>query len=106
MNLNKNKNSHIEMLLLAVLQELKEQLYYEMEETLIGKISHLTTKINGIEERKPEDLLPIKDAAEFLGVSKVTLWRLRKSGEIKSFMLGSQIYFKKSEILKSLIPVN
>lgn len=106
MNFNKNKNSHIEMLLLAVVQELKEQLYYEMKETLARKVSRLTAKVNAIEERKAEDLLSIKDVTEFLGVSKVTLWRLRKSGEIKTYMLGSQVYFKKSEILKSLIPVS
>lgn len=106
MNLSKNKNSHIEMLLLAVVQEFKEQLHSEMEGTLAGRISHLATKINAIEERKSEDLLSIKDVTEFLGVSKVTLWRLRKSGKIKTYMLGSQVYFKKSEILKSLIPVN
>lgn len=99
MNLNKNKNSHIEMLLLAVMQELKEQLHYEMEEALAAKI-------NAMEERKTEELLSIKKATEYLGVSKITLWRLRKSGEIKTHMLGSQVYFKKSEILKSLIPVN
>lgn len=106
MNFNKNKNNHIEMLLLAVVQELKEQLYYEMKEALAGRISHLTAKVNGIEERKSEDLLSIKDVTEFLGVSKVTLWRLRKSGEIKTYILGSQVYFKKSEILKSLITVS
>lgn len=99
MNLNKNKNSNIEMLLLAVMQELKEQLHYEMEEAL-------TAKINAMEERKTEELLSIKEATEYLGVSKITLWRLRKSGEIKTHMLGSQVYFKKSEILKSLTPVN
>ncbi|MDO3425970.1 helix-turn-helix domain-containing protein [Chryseobacterium sp. APV1] len=99
MNLNKNNNSHIEMLLLAVMQELKEQLHYEMEEAL-------TAKINVMEERKTEELLSIKEATEYLGVSKITLWRLRKSGEVKTYMLGSQVYFKKSEILKSLIRVN
>ncbi|MFP3597943.1 helix-turn-helix domain-containing protein [Chryseobacterium sp. SIMBA_029] len=105
MNFNKNKNSHIEMLLLAVLQELKEQLH-EMKEALAGRISHLATKINAIEERKSEDLLSIKDTVDFLGVSNTTLWRMRKSGNIKTYMLGSQVYFKRSEILKSLIPVN
>lgn len=99
MNLNENNNSHIEMLLLAVMQELKEQLHYEMEEAL-------TAKINAMEERKTEELLSIKEATEYLGVSKITLWRLRKSGEVKTYMLGSQVYFKKSEILKSLIRVN
>lgn len=106
MNLSKNKNSHIEMLLLAIMEELKEQLHYEMEEALVRKVSRLTAKVNAIEERTFEDLLSIKDAAGFLGVSKATLWRLRKSGEIKTYMLGSQVYFKKSEILKSLIPLN
>lgn len=94
------------MLLFAIMQELKEQLHYEMQETLARKVSHLKVKVDAIEERKPEDILSIKDATEFLGVSKITLWRLRNSREIKSYMLGLKVYFKKSEILKSLIPVN
>jgi excisionase family DNA binding protein len=102
MNSNKNKNSHIEMLLLAVIQELRN----EMKDVIREKTVSLTAKINAIDERTSENLLSIKETTDFLGVSNTTLWRLRKSGEIKTYMLGSQVYFKKSEILKSLIPSN
>jgi predicted DNA-binding transcriptional regulator AlpA len=73
---------------------------------LAEKTADLTTKVNAIDERISEDLLSIKDIEKFLGVSDTTIWRMRRVGDLKAYMIGSQIYFKKSEILNSLIPVN
>lgn len=101
MKLIQNENSHIEMLLLAVIQELRN----EIEEIVSEKTTDLITKINVIDEKTSESLLSIKEAAEFLGVSTATLWRMRKAGNIPEYMIGAQVYFKRSEILKSLIPV-
>ncbi|WNI39010.1 helix-turn-helix domain-containing protein [Chryseobacterium sp. SG20098] len=102
MNLNKIKNSRIEMLLLAVMEELRN----EIEEIVSEKTADLITKINVIDEKTAENLLSIKETAEFLGVSTATLWRMRKADNIPEYMIGAQVYFKRSEILKSLIPVN
>lgn len=51
-----------------------------------------------------DELLTMEEAARQLGVGKVTLWRLRRSGQLPSHSLGKRIYFKKSELLAALTP--
>lgn len=41
----------------------------------------------------PEKLLSEKEAAEFLGISKITLQRKRKVGEIDFYQIGSRILY-------------
>lgn len=52
-----------------------------------------------IEEKTEEKLLNIKEAAEFLGVSTVTLWRNGK--EIGCYRIGNRRLFSKE---KHLLP--
>lgn len=51
-----------------------------------------------------DELLTMEEASRQLGVGKVTLWRLRRSGQLPSHSLGKRIYFKKSELLAALTP--
>jgi len=37
-----------------------------------------------------------------LHLSKVTLWKLRRSGNIKSYKLGRRVYFKLSQVIESM----
>lgn len=48
-----------------------------------------------------EKILTIKETTEFLKISRTTLWRLRKHGELPYYMIGNGrlIRFKLSEIL-------
>lgn len=43
-------------------------------------------------------ILTQTETAELLRISKTTLWRLRKRGEIKGFNVGSQVFFTDEEI--------
>ncbi len=38
------------------------------------------------------------ETAELLRISKTTLWRLRKRGEIKGFNVGAQVFFTDEEV--------
>ncbi len=51
-------------------------------------------------ERKEDamQILTQTETAELLRISKTTLWRLRKRGEIKGFNVGSQVFFTDEEI--------
>lgn len=52
------------------------------------------------EEIKTEETLLTKtEAAEFLGISPVTLWRMRES--IKCYRIGRRVFFSKE---KHLLP--
>lgn len=46
-----------------------------------------------------EELLTDKELQEFLGVSRTTLWRLRKHAGLPHGMVGRSYRYRKSEIL-------
>lgn len=52
-----------------------------------------------------ETLLNRYEAAELLKISTVTLWDWTNKGKIQSYALGNKVFYKKSELLKSLKPV-
>lgn len=83
----------------------------EILQSIIGRIvgertADLTAKISSLEERMLPELLSIKKAADFLGVSETTFWRMRKLVSIPEYMLGSQVYFKAHEISNCLVRTN
>ncbi|MFQ7107398.1 MAG: helix-turn-helix domain-containing protein [Neglectibacter timonensis] len=43
-------------------------------------------------------VLTAKETCSFLRISRTTLWRLRKKGEIKGFNVGAQVFFTDDEI--------
>ncbi|TRZ95268.1 DNA-binding protein [bacterium] len=76
----------------------------EKEAAIISK-TKCSEKINA--EQKlylNEKILGIKETVEFLKISRTTLWRLRKHGELPYCMIGNGrlIRFKLSEILNSV----
>lgn len=83
-----------------------EMLHSIIEGVLAEKTADLTAKISAMEERMLPELLSIKEAADFLGVSDTTFWRMRNAVVIPEYMLGAQTYFKKSEIVDSLVRTN
>ena len=46
----------------------------------------------------PEDILTIKEVAEFLKVTERTLYRLAQEGEIPAFKVGASWRFKRDDI--------
>lgn len=77
-----------------------------IERILVEKTADLTAKVNAMEERMTPELLSIKEAQKFLGVSDTTFWRMRRDGVVPEYMLGAQVYFKPHEIVNSLIRTN
>lgn len=48
-----------------------------------------------------EELLTPKEAAKFLKIHKVTLYRLVKEGKIPAIKIGKQLRFNKENLLKT-----
>lgn len=44
----------------------------------------------------------LKALADFLGISEVSAWRLKKSGKIPFYQAGKKLFFKQSDVLQSL----
>ncbi|WP_407498365.1 helix-turn-helix domain-containing protein [Elizabethkingia anophelis] len=77
-----------------------------LDRMIAQKIEGITLKLNSIDERISEEVLSIKEARKFLGLTETTFWRMRKGGVVKEYMMGSKTYFKKSELLDLLVPTN
>lgn len=56
-----------------------------------------------LEEKDSEVLLTRQETCEFLKISITTLWQWSKKGKIESYGIGNRIYYKKEDLLKSLV---
>lgn len=52
------------------------------------------------------DLITRKEALKLLDISPSTLWRKEKRGDVKVYAFGGKRYYKRSELLESLTPIN
>jgi predicted DNA-binding transcriptional regulator AlpA len=73
---------------------------------LESKIADLMAKIKLTKDSQGSELLSIKEAMKFLDLKPTTFYRMRTSGVIPEYMIDKRTYFKKSEIMNSLIRVN
>lgn len=78
-----------------------EQLSELISENLAAHIQEIKSAIP-----QAEQLLTRDQAAQLLDVDLSTLWHWSKSGKLKSYGIGNRIYYKRSEIENSLIPLN
>lgn len=56
-----------------------------------------------IENKQEEVLLTREEASKFLKIDISTLWSWTKKGKINVYGIGSRRYYKKSELIQSLI---
>lgn len=55
------------------------------------------------EQKEEEELLTREEACDFLKINPSTLWDWTNKGRVKAFGLGSRRYYKRSQLLESLI---
>ncbi|NQV03129.1 MAG: helix-turn-helix domain-containing protein [Bacteroidia bacterium] len=53
-------------------------------------------------EDQQEKFLTREEAANLLGVNKVTLWRYYRDGRLPYYRVGRKIFFLRSEILRTI----
>ena len=53
-----------------------------------------------------KELLTLQEACKLLDINRTTLWNWEKRGKVKAYGLEGRKYYKRSEILESIIPVN
>lgn len=61
-----------------------------------------------LESQKPQiqkELLTREETADFFDVDKSTLWHWMKKGILIPVGIGGRVYYRKSDIEKSLIPL-
>ena len=70
---------------------------------LIGKSLEEVIKNNSKNIPPDQELLTRKEACKLLKVDSSTLWRFTNKGYIKAYGIGSKRFYKKEELLNSLI---
>ncbi len=59
-----------------------------------------------ISTQNDEELLTRTETAKILKVELTTLWSWTKKGKITAYGIGNRVYYKRGEIMKSLIILN
>jgi hypothetical protein len=58
-----------------------------------------------IDVQDPNELLSRDETCKFLQIDSSTLWHWTNKGRVKSYGIGNRRYYKKAELVESLIPV-
>lgn len=59
-----------------------------------------------LSKKADDELLTRKEACEFLSIDSSTLWAWTNSGKVKAYGIANRRYYKRSELIDCLIPVN
>ena len=70
---------------------------------LIGKSLEEVIKNNPFNNSPDQELLTREEACKLLKVDSSTLWRWTNKGKITAYGIGSKRFYKKEELLNSLI---
>ena len=98
-HLNKKDNESTIILSQLTLKDIKQAIIPPLIEELKKIISEIQPHKS---HSQNDDLLTREETANYLRISKVTLYKWIRKGYIKSYKISDRLYFKKSEILQSL----
>lgn len=54
----------------------------------------------------PDELLTREEVCLLLKISKTSLWKWTKDGKVKAYGIGNRVYYKRIELIESLIRIN
>tara|TARA_Y100000815_G_scaffold268569_1_gene289872 strand:+ start:122 stop:406 length:285 start_codon:yes stop_codon:yes gene_type:complete len=77
---------------------------------LIFQFKQVVEELVGLNANKnlPENdevLLSREQVCDMLGINLSTLWGYTKKGKLKSYGIGRRVYYKKDEVIESIIPL-
>ncbi|MBA4746271.1 MAG: helix-turn-helix domain-containing protein [Muricauda sp.] len=79
--------------------ELEAIIQSKLEEQFAKLTKELTSKSDS------EELMTRDDACKFLKINSSTLWHWTNKGKVKAYAIGSRRFYKRSELLESIQPV-
>ena len=80
-----------------------EELTKELSQSIDNKLQAFLEKYK---PKSPNDYLTRKQVAEMFDVDLSTIHNWCKKGKLKPFGIGARVYFLRSDVEKSLIPLN
>jgi ferredoxin-fold anticodon binding domain-containing protein len=81
-----------------------EELTEIIAEKLVDKLENKIASL--ISNQNDEELLTRTETAKILKVELTTLWSWTKKGKLTAYGIGNRVYYKRGEIMKSLIILN
>ena len=81
-----------------------EELTEIIAEKLVDKLEKKIATL--ISNQNDEELLTRTETAKILKIELTTLWSWTKKGKITAYGIGNRVYYKRGEIMKSLIILN
>jgi excisionase family DNA binding protein len=69
----------------------------------LNNIEKAIEKLNLSAYNDSDTLLSANETCELLKIKRTSLWQWTKKGKLRSYGLGNRVYYKKEEILKSLV---
>ena len=76
----------------------------ELIRKVVGEQLEEFRKNNSIE--KPDELLTREEACLLLKISLTSLWNWTKKGKLIAYGIGNRVYYKRGELIESLIQIN
>lgn len=83
------------------IQTTPEQLVDLITQGVKIQIQELRKNLNS--EQANDDLLTREETCKFLSIDSSTLWAWTNKGKVKAYGIGSRRYYKRTELLESLI---
>lgn len=77
------------------------------EDNLLDKIKTVVREVLTETKEEPSEpeneLLTVAETSQLLKIDRTTLWKWTKDGKLKRYGIGNRVYYKKSEVLESII---
>ncbi|MFN7674551.1 helix-turn-helix domain-containing protein [Flavobacterium sp.] len=77
-----------------------------LEQLAEALIPLLNAKATNETIQQDNEILTREETCKLLSINKTSLWKYTKSGRLKSFGIGNRVYYKRSQVLESLTPLN
>lgn len=77
-----------------------EELKQIIKEAVKQELSEIK---NQLQEKDAEVLLTREETSKFLKISLTTLWHWTKNGRVIGYGIGNRVYYKKKELVESLV---
>lgn len=92
------------MISTTIINGLLDEALPKVEEWLRGIVSNEVAKVlhQQEQEKKPEKTYTRDEVCEIAHISKPTLWKKTKSGEIRATNIGRRVVYLESEVKKIL----
>jgi len=91
--------------MIQITQTTPESLSKMIEDCVKKGLEHFSPSGKSVEAPYSDELLTREETLAFLKIDSTTLWNWTRKGTVTAYGLGKRRYYKKSELIAELIPL-